>query len=301
VISKQILESDLYFDIIISDFGRRAAIDYLQLLESKERNLICKLLEPESLEFFDEYRRIMLDLIADLNFFKREHIQRLRIKYGRISSEILIGVGNTRVSNLFFDKVLLRIIYAIIPAIKFGYKKIRIAIICNSLSFLIINIVDFIKSEKDLKRFFLKNNLNLDILPFIQDTWIESRTVPEGVIDYVKSSVKSKLNLLILGVKNTNLMYSKLCHNRDINIVSLTNEDYLIIENAVINSLHAKSNLIKLSKEEIKEKIIMKYLPLYDNLQIIEACTDFKFNLGKNSLECFAEYMIAESYNNLII
>ena len=65
-----LLRMKITYDIVISDFGRDATIEYLCRVSSLEKRLIERVLVRDNLEFFDEYRRIMFTVVADLSYFK---------------------------------------------------------------------------------------------------------------------------------------------------------------------------------------------------------------------------------------
>ncbi|MBL7789361.1 MAG: hypothetical protein JNL75_05950 [Chitinophagales bacterium] len=301
MIAKKILDSDMVFDIVISDFGRKASIDFLRLLECIEREYITELIKENDMIFFDEYRRIMFELIGDVNFLKREHIDELNLKFGCINSEILIALGDTGISDLFQNKLFLRIVPSINAAINFGYKKIRIAIICNSLSDTILRMAEIFNSNELITLYFNRNGLSLHPIEKILSTEIRACTVPEGVLDSCEN--RSYNNLLIMGTKETNNIYHTLNNNKYLskfNIIYLDNEDYTNIEKWIINSISFNQSIDSLIFE-IKEKLIKKYEPSFQNLVLVEACTDFNLKIGVSSMEMFADFMVKDCYSKILI
>ncbi|HMG16372.1 MAG TPA: hypothetical protein VK590_13035, partial [Saprospiraceae bacterium] len=175
---KKILELPVIFDIIISDFGREATNRYLKLIELKEKNIISKILKKNSRVFYDEYRRIMYTVIADLNYFKNAEILKATQENGFISDEILIGLGNTQISNVFFERVTFSVIHNVNLAILHGHNTIRITIPCNSLSFVTESILKILKDEDQLGKFINKYNIEKSAKDAILNCNIFGRTVP---------------------------------------------------------------------------------------------------------------------------
>ncbi|HMG13927.1 MAG TPA: hypothetical protein VK590_00700, partial [Saprospiraceae bacterium] len=110
-----------------------------------------------------------------------------------------------------------------------------------------------------------------------------------------------KLNLIILGVKEANIYYKKLAKEFNINILSLKKSEYEIIELAVIASINGELQDLKRIRKLLQDIIIQPRKEKYENIVVIEACTDFTFGIGKNSLTCFADVMVRECYFNSVI
>jgi hypothetical protein len=298
--SEAILESEIYYDLIISDFGRQAAMDYLKLVERNERGIIKKILKEENCEFYDEYRRIMFSVVADVNYFKRKKISEQYESQKKISSEILIGVGNSKMTNDFFKRVFLRVIDTLIPILKAGYKNIRIAIICNSLSPLVTRIVTKINSSVEMSKFLVSHGFtDKAIITLFGNANILARDVPHCVLRLLSLSSIS-LKVLILGVENAVCYYKKVAVKSQLEIITLTKKEYQYIDKAVIASVDNTLKAKKEAKNILEKKIIHKYLKKDPTTIVVEACTDFNFGLGRNSLKCFAEFMALEPYLQIL-
>ena len=74
--------------IVISDFGRDAALRFCLALSQEERRYIQETYLKEY-SFFDEYRRIILALIGDLPFAKSKILNMYRDRY--LDNQVLIG------------------------------------------------------------------------------------------------------------------------------------------------------------------------------------------------------------------
>ncbi len=74
--------------IVISDFGRDAALRFCLALAQEERRYIQETYLKKH-PFFDEYRRIILALIGDLPFAKSEILKMYQDRY--LDNRVLIG------------------------------------------------------------------------------------------------------------------------------------------------------------------------------------------------------------------
>ncbi len=294
-----LLTMPITYDIIISDFGRDATIEYLRLVASLEKKLIGLILKPENLEFYDEYRRIMFSVIGDLNYFKETMIEENIVKRKCLTDEILIGVGRTaNLNNEFVDRVAFSVIQEIISAIDRNHLNIRILIPCNTLSSLTKTIEGIITSEEKLIRINKLNSNKLIGIERISSAKIIIKTVPDSVMNYlsVNKNPYKKMNLLVLGTSETNLIYNALSVLYPINIIPLTLRDQELINNAIVASIGGNSKLVKQCTKTLEMEIIEPIKNKFSNLIILEACTDFHLGLGLNSLEVFASETVTDLY-----
>ncbi len=285
----KILHTDLYYDVIISDFGRNAAVRYITLLDALEEEKIKQHLDPLNLTFYDEYRRIMFNMIAEVYTFKQHEIEDQIRRLNLINENILIGVGDTEMSSLFYDAFLKRILTTIATIPNEIYKEVRLSIICNSLSPLIEDIVAKLNSNALLESVVERLGLPNEIADKVANFSIKSRTLPKSAINQLGTDAP----YLILGLKNAAKYYADY---KDIDIIKLTDEEYKVLDQAVVSSVSNDDTLKEQSRLQLK-KIVDKYSQQHPKMNIIEACTDFEFGLGHNSITLFAKDMIEEVYH----
>lgn len=285
----KILNTDLYYDLIISDFGRNAAVRYLTLLEKLEEKKIKQQLDPLKLKFYDEYRRIMFNMIAEIYTFKQHEIEDQISRLNLINENILIGVGGTEMSSFFYDAFLKRVLTIIATIPEAIYKEVRVSIICNSLSPLIEDIVAKLNSTSTLKLEVERLGLPEEIVDQVSKFTIKSRTLPKSAINQLGTDAP----YLILGLKNAAKYYADY---KAIDIIKLTDKEYKILDQAVVSSVSNDDSLIEQSRLQLKD-IVDKYSQIHAKMNIIEACTDFQFGLGNDSIALFAKDMVEEVYN----
>jgi len=301
--AKKILEMPIIYDIIISDFGRDATLEYLRLVSISEKRTIESILEKEGYKFFDEYRRIMFTVIADLAFLKKTAIEEGKSKDGFISDNILIGLGSTTMSQEFVDHVTLSAIQEIFMAIHRGHKRFRIMIPCNTLSGLAKEIGQKLKSIHELERIVKTYSPTLVDYEKIVLADISVHTVPQSVIHHLPQKYigNNAIQLLVLGTRGTNSIYRGLSDGESITILPITESEQEIIEKAIVASIGNHQADIELYQQQIRKKIIEPNLKQQENLVVLEACTDFHLGLGISSLEVFANAMVMDCYKSVLV
>src|SRR3989344_8912231 len=95
---EQLLNSPKIFDIIISDFGREAAVKYVRSMAAHEREIIYARLKTSRHKFYDEYRKIMFVLVGDIAYYKESMIEKYKDKK-YLDSGILIGIGKLEIPH----------------------------------------------------------------------------------------------------------------------------------------------------------------------------------------------------------
>jgi hypothetical protein len=300
--SNDLLRIPVTYDIIVGDFGRDAAIEYLRLLAKNEKKTINSILKHRNLGFFDEYRRMMFTVIADLAFLKKDAIGKSASNDGIIKEDILIGVGTpTIISMEFVNRISLSVIQEVLSAIDRGHDLFRVMIVCNTLSDLAIEIGKMIHSTEEVRRIVETNALSISNFEKIANVEISVHTVPEAVMQHLVDTNKTDevLHILVLGTRGTNSIYAKLAaDSRGISILPIEDWEYELIDETVVASIGGDQNEIGLCCEQLRTKLIKHRAKLFKDLVVLEACTDFHLGLGISSLEVFAEAMVVDCYSS---
>lgn len=292
-----LLRMPITYDIIISDFGRDATIEYLRLVATNEKRLIKKILEKDGHEFFDEYRRIMFTVVGDLAFFKETAIAESASRIGCLTEDILIGLGSSSMSKEFVDRVSLSVIQEVLAAMDRGHQRFRVMIPCNGLSVLAKKIEEIICSADELERILADYSPMRSDSHKIAATPISVQTVPTAVMRHLTKAqnLPETLQLLVLGTRGVNGIYESLTESKSTRILPLTDREYQLIDKAIVASIGGDLNEIELCRKRVQEELVQPHGGL-SNLVVLEACTDFHLGLGLSSLEVFAEAMVADCY-----
>ncbi len=296
---RDVLEAPVTYDLIVSDFGRDAAIEYLKLVAARERRLIEPILRGAGCEFFDEYRRIMFTVIADVAFFKRSAIANSTKNCGYLTEDILVGVGATPISRDFVDRVAISVVQEILAALGRGHELLRVAIPCNGLSVLAQEVARIISSEMELSRIVGVYAPGMLDFSRIATARIRVRTVPEAVVQHLAAGQEPgrHAHLLVLGTRGTNAQYELLTNSSALIALPIEDAEYELIERSIVASIGGDLKEIAKCRERLGEELITPRRRLFEDLIVLEACTDFRLGLGVSSLELFADAMVADCYN----
>jgi hypothetical protein len=297
-IAQSLLSEAVTYDIIISDFGREASVEYLRLSAVKERQVIQSLLRLGNFEFFDEYRRIMFSMIGDVAFFKRSMISRVAAKNGYLTDEVLIGLGQTDTTAEFERNVIFCVLKEVVSAVDRGYRQIRVIIPCNTLSTFTFKIGRLLNDLPQLK--IIVDTFDQPFFGYdkINQARITVHTVPEAVIE--KAARELNTHLLLLGTAHTNEIYKRLCANTTMKVINLDQREQKLIDQAIVGSIGGDIAEMAKHRNELMAELVEPQQSQNKNLLVVEACTDFKLNIGLSSLEIFAYEMVSKCYSNLV-
>jgi hypothetical protein len=297
-IAKSIFSELLTYDIIVSDFGREASVEYLRLAAVKERHVIQSLLRLNNLEFFDEYRRIMFSMIGDVAFFKKSMISQVVNKNGYLTDEVLIGLGQTDTTAEFEKNVIFCVLQEVMLAVDRGYNEIRVVIPCNTLSTFTFKIGRLLNDLPALQAIADSFDRPVANLENITKARITVHTVPEAVIELASREMNT--HLLLLGTAHTNEIYKRLCGSTGLTVIDLDHREQKLIDQAIVGSIGGDTAEMAKHRNELMTELVNPRQMQNENLLVIEACTDFKLNIGLSSLEIFAHEMVSKCYSNLI-
>jgi hypothetical protein len=290
------------FDVVVSDFGRESAIEYLRLAAVIERRIIQSQLDEPNSEFYDEYRRIMFVLVADLAYFKQPQIRQL-LASGHLSPEILLGLGGDVIPEDIRDRLARTIIEQICFAMIREYNNIRIVIPCNTLSSIGPFLKDLLGDEEKTRMFFT-DLFGMDLLskalPRWHDTTFQVCTVPGIILDELRDRHKDSPQLLVLGTPATVDTYiseiAKLGDSWKNKVCSLTGAEQQLVNETIVAAIGGDANTLRHMGQRIENEIISHYRANHGNLMVIEACTDFNLGLGLNTREVFVERLVRDAY-----
>jgi hypothetical protein len=297
-----ILKYPYYYDIILSDFGRAAAIEYIKSVAGLEQRIIQHHFLDKGAEFYDEYRRIMFSVIADLGYFKSRQIS-AAVPKGRVDSDILIGFQGRPMPGDIRDRITIAVIEQVYVALNREYKNIRIIIPCNTISPLADHIFDLVSNPEEFKTILVRHSgvsSSSAVFSRLAGAKFSLCTPPALVIDEIRKTYTGKVSLLVLGTPLTVVIYKNL-------IVKLGLEDHLavlplgpgeqdLVEHFIEASVGTDKALSGALKEEIKSRIILPRQKEADNLAVIEACTDIRLGLGINSLDVLVNRSVTDVY-----
>lgn len=285
-------------DIIISDFGRTAALRYLSYFSDLEKARILQYLSSSS-DFLDEYRRVAICLIGDLAYLKQTVLERYYKAILPFDNNILVGFDTSFPYDDLFNRITKLTFHQILLAIRLGHSRIRVVIPCNTLSpagWFMKDMYAKLTTHSNSVSILSKDEMNL-ILENYENLDISFPTIPEIVLDFAEH--ESYKNLYILGTPDTCDLYQKvLLHSHsNIQIRLPSKEDQEIINRAIFNSIDGRIAKVEESAKEISELIVRPLRLIYPEIQFIEACTDLDLGIGLNSNDLYVKRLIHEIYD----
>lgn len=296
----ELLALPYHYYIVIGEFSREAAIDFLQVFANEERLRIKKILDGSDTSFCDEYRRIMFTLNCDIGFYKKPIINRIRKESEAFNLKTVSGSEYNKIVSDFSDRLAYCVAQEVDIAVRRGYSKIGVVIPCNTLAKFLSNILDTLNEMREVKRIFERFGDSVTMPNKVDGVQIEARTVIDVNTEYLRDIENGKaLNVLVLGTREAAKEYSLKLKTSNVDLVKLTDFDYDLIIKTILASIEKDEKLISQYKAEITKTIIGPAEERFGNLLVLEACTDFNLGLGVNSLSVFAKGLVDNVYSVL--
>lgn len=297
-----ILKYPYFYDIILSDFGRAAAIEYIKSVSELEQKVIQRHFLDKGSEFYDEYRRIMFTVIADLGYFKNRQIN-AAVPKGKVDSDILIGFKGNPIPDDVRDKIAVTVIEQVYLALNRGYKNIRIIIPCNTISPLGHHIYDLLSNPEEFNTILTRHSglsHSSPVFSLLADAKFSLCTPPALVIDEIRKAHTGKVSLLVFGTPITVEIYKslivKLGLEYQLTVLPLESAEQDLVNQVIEAAISGDSALSDSIKKEIIDKIILPRQNVAGDLRVIEACTDIRLGLGINSLDVLVTRSVTDVY-----
>ena len=297
-----ILKFPYFFDIILSDFGRAAAIEYIKSVAELEQKVIQRHFLDKGSEFYDEYRRIMFTVIADLGYFKNRQIN-AAVPKGKFDSDILIGFNGQSIPDDIRDRITIAVIEQVYIALNRGYKNIRIIIPCNTISPLGHHIYDLLSNPEEFKAILPRYSgisHSSPVFSLLADAKFSLCTPPALLIDEIRKAHVGKVSILVFGTPVTVEIYKSLIMKlglvNQLTVLPLKSGEQDLINRVIEAAIGGDSALSDSIKKEIIDKIILPRQKVAGDLRVIEACTDIRLGLGINSLDVLVTRAVNDVY-----
>ena len=285
------------FDIIVGDFGREAAARYVALLGSEERRVLGDALSARELPFFDEYRRLMFTLVADISYLKRGMISRAWTSHGRLTDDVLVAVKSHEVPDDL--KMALEQLLAdeVNSALRRGYRQIRVVLPCNSLSDLVESAVAHLEVERLASGI---EDLEIQGDSSTSSPSVVGHGVIQSALQQLAATGRAGSPLLVLGSSMAQEQYRRVGAPLGIEVLPITMDQQALVDEAVIACIGGGKNALGQARRMLREQVIEPHCTSRPELLVVEACTDFDFGLGLDSVGLLAERMVAECYQGLL-
>ena len=297
-----LLKYPYFYDIVLSDFGRAAAVEYVQAVCDLEQKTIQRHFLSKDTAFYDEYRRIMFAVIADLAYFKNRQIDAAVAK-GKIDSDILIGFKGQPMPDDIRDRISAAVLEQVYLALNRGYQNIRIVIPCNTISELGHHIYSLATNPEKFSSILTEQagiSPSSPVFSLLAGAKFSLYSPPTLVIDEVRKTRKGKVTMLVFGTPLTVGIYqkhvSKLGLGDWLTVPALAPDEQELVNQWIELSIAVDAALLDKLKEKIRSSIILPRQKDAGELVAIEACTDIRLGLGINSLDVLVARSVNDAY-----
>ena len=283
------------FTIILGDFGREAATRYAALLAAEERSHVAGLLAHEGQPFYDEYRRIMFSLVGDVSFLKKTMIDRAWMQDGRLGDGVLVAVHDNPVPLDLVERLAVVIRDEAIGAAERGHQRVRVSLVCNALSEVLQQAVNMAVGENIA--------LIADRLGFgLRSTYLSLPDVSaHGVVqaslcEMRHQGIADGRPLLVLGARMARSLYSEWGRQDGFETIEISESQQEVIDEAVLMCVDGDRRRVIQARQALEQGVVSIQRRRHPDLEVLEACTDFNFGIGHDSVRLMAQALVREAY-----
>ena len=269
---EQLRDLPITYDLVIGDFGREAATRYVNILAQEERRFLERFLAKTGTPFFDEYRRIMFTLVADIAFLKHGMIHRTWSEHGRLTDDVLVAVKAHEVPEDLRRELAAVIQDGVASAKRRGYGTVRVVMPCNSLSDVLTGAVDRVTHEQ------------------VDFADVVAHGVIQSAIEQLRSTgCIGDSPILVLGSSLAQDQYREAGATFGLDVLAVSAEQQALIDEAVTICIGGDERALARIRGSLESQIIAPAREVYGDIPVLEACTDFDFGLGHDSVRLLAE------------
>ena len=286
--------------VVVSDFGRDAALRFCTTLAKRELATITRRL-PAGAPFFDEYRRIALRLVGELRFIKAPWISVYEDSGRSFDDGILVGFAG----GLSTDDVVARIGSVVIEALAGpaarGHARAIVALPCNTLAPISWALRDAFCRWGDLEKLvaasgYVPPGLDRVAEGLVGPDKVLFPTVPEAVM--LKVSGDGARVVLPLGTPGIVQVYGRAGRECGASATVVAPEPSW--QSDVLEAIQASiaNDATRRAKSESALRAVEKAARSRwgDTLVVVEACTDLDYGVGLDSGELYAHHVVQQVY-----
>jgi predicted nuclease with RNAse H fold len=286
--------------VIVSDFGRDAALRFCSTLAAQEREELSRRL-PKGAAFYDEYRRITLHLVGDLPFVKSRWLASYVSEDRLFDDRVLVGFSGGPRHEDVVAPIGALIVEALAGPASRGCTRAVVALPCNTLAPVSWALEEAFSSRERLESLCADCSdavVGMDAVVNRMVGRVGFPTVPEGVLWHCRRSCSSKV--LPLGTPGVVEIYRRTAADtgEPVTIVSpdtTWQQEVLEAIGASIASNQDRRRTSKAALEAIGDAARARW---GEDTAVIEACTDLDYGVGIDSGRAYAEYVQRQVYED---
>lgn len=283
--------------VVVSDFGRDAALRFCQTLAHLEAEVVTGQL-PEWASFFDEYRRIALHVVGDLRFVKEPWLAVYARSCRPFDERVLVGFPGGPPMQEVIPRIGRLVVEALAGPVLRGAQRAVVALPCNTLAPVSWALRDAFASHAGLVS--LLESTSSPLSPIV-DAVLELEdvafpTVPEAVLQGCRrEGVEVVVPLGTPGIVKT---YERAAERVGHGVQVAAPEpgwQSQILEaiGASIAADPARRQRSGTALADIRQAARLRWGP---DVALVEACTDLDYGIGVDSGEAYARYVVEQVY-----
>lgn len=285
------------YEVVVGDFGREAATRYLALLAEEERMFLSRLLATQDLPFLDEYRRIMFGHVGDVDFLKQATIRRVWSEQGHLTDEVLVAVKAHEVPPDMVARFACVIHDEAVLAVRRGHSRVRVALPCNALS---ETLGEAVRVAGDHAAFKAAAE-SVEYEPISGDAVLgltAHGVVHSTIRQLARTGMLDGRPFVVLGAAMANEQYRRLGSPRGMHVLALTAAQQSLIDEVVLACIGGGEANLSAARQAIERDILTPLRRTHPGVVVLEACSDFDFGLGLDSVRLMARQMVYDCYGS---
>ena len=296
---------DLYAEpclaVILSDFGRDAALRFCAELARAERRRIKQLL-PAGAPFFDEYRRISLAVRGEVRHVKEPFLTAYKAEQRLLDNAVKVGFAG----GLRPDQIEARLGQLCLEAMRGpvarGVQTVQVLLPSDSLAPVSWSLAQRFSTEEGIKALLEEVGAPGDSLRdelchrLVNEVDLTFPTVPEAVAQ--TAAAEGHTILLALGTRRIRKIYKEAVRRLELplEVRKLSREDRLLVMRAIQAALGGGRGEHTESLKAMLSLVRRHKMASGGDLFAVEAHSDLDYEVGMDSVACYVDRLVDRVY-----
>jgi len=288
--------------LVVSDFGRDAALRFCHRLAEIERERIIAALPPGS-TFYDEYRRLSLSLIGDLAFIKEGTLSRYKHDGRPLDDGVLVGFPGGPSVESVTPRIGLLALEAMAGPIRRGLRRVLVLLPCNTLAPVSWELARRFQTEEsplELLADAIDGEIDSALVQAarsLNDVAVKFPTVPEAVLAVARD--KGAKAVAPWGTERIVEVYEEAAmRTGEVRVIGPTENE----QNTVLHAIRAAISGDPSERKSAQAALIglAERLRSRDagGILAVEACTDLDYGVGLDSNDAYATALVDAVYGS---
>ena len=296
---------DLYAEpclaVILSDFGRDAALRFSALLARTERRRIKKAL-PKGAPFFDEYRRISLAIRGEVHHVKEPFLAAYRSEAKLLDNAVKVGFAGGLEPAQIEARLGQLSLEAMRGPVARGVRSVLVLLPSDSLAPVSWSLAQRFSTEEGIKALLEEVGAPGDSLRdelchrLVHEVDLIFPTVPEAVAQ--TAAAEGHTILLALGTRRIRKIYKEAVQRLglDLEVRKLSKEDRCLVIRAIHAALGGDRSEHTESLKAMLSLVRRHKMASGVDLFAVEAHSDLDYEVGLDSVRCYVDRLVDRVY-----